>query len=287
MKCLSCGATMAAYVTKKSFAIERCAVCGLMAVMNVPEDLSPFYAAGYFTGDVSLDGYMDYDQEKSVSRKIYSRYLEVMEREMNNKAPRILFELGCATGFFMDIARVRGWTVAGMDISDYAVEKARGRGLNAVVGTLESIVPEPIYGAVVMQDVIEHVKDPVDILDRAEKMLKPGGILVLTTPDAGSLWARAWGKRWHAFVPPQHLFYFSAKNLSRLVEDSGLHVTHIAHHGKWFTVPYIMRLLYSWTGLKFFSVLAAWTARINFLQKTAIPINVRDTLFLIARKPLV
>lgn len=286
MICLSCGAMMSIYFTKKSFVIERCSGCNLMAVANVPDDLSSFYTEGYFTGDVSLDGYMDYDQEKAVSRKIYTRYLRVIE-EYLNQSSRFLFELGCATGFFMDIARMRGWRVKGVDISSYAVTRAVSRGLDVSVGTLESINPEPIYGAVVMQDVIEHVKDPIDIVQRAFKMLTPGGLLVLTTPDADSLWAKAWGKHWHAFVPPQHLFYFSEANLSRLIEAQGFSIVHTAHHGKWFTIPYIMRLLFSWTGLKLFSTLANGTSRINFFQKTAIPINVRDTLFLIARKPII
>lgn len=285
MKCVCCGATMSAHFTKKSFAIERCSRCGLMAVSNVPVDLAPFYAEGYFTGDVSLDGYMDYDQEKEVSRKVYTRYLTVMEKFLGKTVPRSLFELGCATGFFLAIAETRGWQAQGADISDYAVAEAQRKGLRVAVGTVETMPTKPEFGAVVMQDVIEHVKDPADTIKRAWDMLAPGGLLVLTTPDAGSLWARLWGKRWHAFVPPQHLFYFSQANLTALVERQGFVKVHTAHHGKWFTLPYIMRLLYSWMGFGFFSTLARWASRSHFLSSIAVPINVRDTLFLIARKP--
>lgn len=285
MICVCCGATMSAHFTKKEFDIERCSQCGLMSVKNVPQDLAPFYAEGYFTGDVSLDGYMDYDQEKEVSRKIYTRYLEVMEKFLGKNTPHSLFELGCATGFFLDIAQTRGWYARGADISEYAVAEAQRKGLHVVSGTVETMPASPEFGAVVMQDVIEHVKDPVDTIRRAWNMLSPGGLFVLTTPDAGSLWARMWGKRWHAFVPPQHLFYFSQANLVALVERQGFENVHAAHHGKWFTLPYIMRLLYSWVGWSFFSTLANWTARSRFLSSISVPINVRDTLFLIARKP--
>lgn len=134
-----------------------------------------------------------------------------------------------------------------------------------------------------MQDLIEHVKNPIDVIGKAKNLLTENGLLFITTPDAGSLWARVWNKNWHAFVPPQHLFYFSAKNLTSILEKNGFKVMYLSHHGKWFAVPYILRLLYSWTGLNIFSKLAEWSAK-SFLKNFAIPINVRDTLVLVARK---
>lgn len=282
MLCINCGIKMDAYFIKKSFQIVRCLSCKLMAVQNVPEDLSPYYSEGYFTGDVTLDGYMDYDRDKEVTKKTYLNYLDLMEKLLS-KQPRTMFEVGCATGFFMDLAQKRGWYTEGIDISEYATEKARDKGLIATAATLESLVTTKKFDAVVMQDVIEHVKDPIGTIKKTAGLLEEKGLFVLTTPDAGSLWARVWGKHWHAFVPPQHLFYFTIKNLSALLEKNGFKVEHVGHEGKWFAIPYIVRLLYSWTGLKIFSKLAGWLAK-SFLKNVAIPINVRDTIFMIARK---
>lgn len=285
MICVCCGNAMNPYFTKKSFLIRRCLRCRLLAVENVPADLSPYYAAGYFTGDVTLDGYMDYDQEKEVSKRTYLNFLRAIERRLfpGVHPGATMLEVGCATGHFMNLAAGRGWQVAGIDISDYAVSQARAKGLTASVDTLDTYTTEQTFDAIVMQDVIEHVKDPAATIVKVRNLLREEGIFALTTPDAGSWWARAWGKRWHAFVPPQHLFYFSARNLTALLEKNGFTVVSRAYHGKWFTIPYIFRLLYSWTELKLFSKLAAWTAQ-TFLKNVAIPINVRDTLFLIARK---
>lgn len=283
MSCINCGQTMAPYFMKKIFQIARCPSCKLMAVENAPADLSPYYRAGYFTGDITLDGYMDYDLDKEVSKKTYLGYLGVMDNFLKNKTGVNMLEVGCATGFFMNLAKQKGWQTEGIDISEYAVEKTKGKGLEASVGTLDSYSSAKKFDAVVMQDVIEHVKDPVDNIKKAAGLLADHGIFVLTTPDAGSLWARVWGKHWHAFVPPQHLFYFSVKNLTSILEKNGFKVIYCAHHGKWFAIPYIIRLLYSWTGLKVFSKLAQWSGD-SFLKKIALPINVRDTIFLIARK---
>lgn len=281
--CCNCNQSMTPYFVKKTFHIVRCPGCRLMAVANVPEDLSPFYSEGYFTGDTTLDGYMDYDHDKEVTTKTYQHFLDSIGSFLAADTHKTMFEVGCATGFFMKLAEDVGWKAEGIDISDYAVKKAVSRGLVASTATLELYRPSQHFGAVVMQDVIEHVKDPVDMVRRAANLIEQNGLLAVTTPDASSLWARVWGKHWHAFVPPQHLFYFTGKNLTSILEKNGFKVVYLAHHGKWFTLPYIVRLLYSWTGLKVFSKLAEWTARSVF-RNVALPINLRDTIYLIARK---
>lgn len=283
MMCINCGLKMENFFVKKSFQIVRCSSCKLMAVENVPQDLGPYYSEGYFTGDVTLDGYMDYDLDKEVSKQTYINYLDVINKYLKNKNNPNMLEVGCATGFFMNLAKQRGWQVEGIDISEYAVQKTKGKGMVASVGTLETYVTDKKFDVIVAQDVIEHVKDPVADIKKSSDLLTGNGLLVFTTPDAGSLWARVWGKRWHAFVPPQHLFYFSVKNLSSILEKNGFKVEYVSHHGKWFAVPYIIRLLYSWTGLGIFSKLAKWSSE-SFLKKISLPINVRDTIFLIARK---
>ena len=283
MTCINCQTKMESYFIKKNFQIVRCPSCKLMAVENVPADLSPYYSEGYFTGDVTLDGYIDYDLDKEVTKKTYLDYLDLIEKHIHKQGQINMFEVGCATGFFMDLARQRGWQTEGIDISEYAIKKAQEKGLAATVATFESYQTAKKFDAVVIEDLIEHVKDPVDVINRAKSLLAEYGLLLITTPDAGSLWARVWDKKWYAFVPPQHLFYFSTKNLSSILEKNGFHVIHIAHHGKWFAIPYIIRLLYSWTGLQIFSKLAQWTSN-SFLKSIAIPINVRDNIFLIARK---
>lgn len=281
--CVNCQTEMKPYFMKKLFQIARCPACKLMAVENVPVDLSPYYLEGYFMGDLTLDGYIDYDLDKEVTKKTYLHYLDLLKKYTYKQSGISMFEVGCATGFFMDLARNIGWQTEGIDISEYAVKKAREKGLAATAGTLESYWGAKKFDVVAMQDLIEHVKNPVDVIGRAGNLLAENGLLLITTPDSGSLWAKVWKKNWHAFVPPQHLFYFSAKNLASILKKNGFKVVYLSHHGKWFAIPYIFRLLYSWTGLNIFSKLAEWSSK-SFLKNFAIPINVRDTMVLVARK---
>ena len=282
MICNVCQSEMNFFFERKSFSIYKCPACKLMAVKNIPPDLSLFYSEGYFTGDVTLDGYMDYDFDKEVTKKTYVGFLKDIS-SANLGSEKTMLEIGCATGFFLKLAAELGWKVEGIDISEYAVKKAVLKGIKATVGTIEGFKIENKYDAVVMQDVIEHVKDPAVLVNKVCELLKAGGVLALTTPDSGSLWARVWGKRWHAFVPPQHLYYFSSENIKTFLEKKGFEIVYLEHHGKWFTIPYIVRLLYSWTGFVLFSKLADTISK-TFIKKISVPINVRDTIYLIARK---
>ncbi len=283
MRCLVCGTDMKYYFEKKGFKIVKCPRCLLMAVENFPADLSLYYTEGYFTGDARLDGYMDYDFDKEVTKKTYINFLKDIGGFLSGKARRSVFEVGCATGFFLKLANDHGWQAEGIDISAYAVKKAIEKGAIASVNTLENYHASKKFDAIVMQDVIEHVKDPVSLLNKSRELLNDNGVIAITTPDSGSLWARVWGKYWHAFVPPQHLYYFNSRNLKSLLQKSGFEVVYSKHHGKWFTIPYIMRLFYSWTGLNFFLKLANFSSK-TFLKKISLPLNVYDTTYMIAKK---
>src|SRR3989344_5093180 len=138
MNCINCQTKMEPYFVKKTFHIMRCPPCKLMAVENVPADLSPYYSEGYFTGDVTLDGYIDYDLDKEVTKKTYIDYLDLLGKYIQKQSQISMFEVGCATGFFIDLARQRGWQTEGIDISEYAVKKAREKGLLATTAVLES-----------------------------------------------------------------------------------------------------------------------------------------------------
>ena len=89
----------------------------------------------------------------------------------------------------MELAKERGWEVEGIDISAYAVREAEAKGLRVIVGTSRHSRLRKIR-LVAMHDVIEHVKDPVGLVGRVRELLPSGGLFVIATPDAGSLWAR-------------------------------------------------------------------------------------------------
>src|SRR5262249_20591793 len=109
-----------------------------------------------------------------------------------------LLEIGCACGFLLVAARDRGFAVTGVEMSKWASEHARSQyGLDVRCARLEDLaLPADGFDVAVMADVIEHLTEPRRTLAEVRRLLKPGGRLLLLTPDVGSLAARIAGQRW-------------------------------------------------------------------------------------------
>lgn len=136
-------------------------------------------------------------------------------------------------------------------------------------------------------DVIEHVDDPAAALRAMAAHLKPGGWLFLSTPDAGSLVARALGRRWHYLDPLQHINLFSRANLSRLIAAAGLEVRHCRSFGRQYRVSYVLdRLAYLHRRGAVARVLPALTRLCAPARNLRVPIRLGDVMGVAARKPL-
>lgn len=116
----------------------------------------------------------------------------------------------------------RGWKVTGLDVDSLAVASARSRGLDVREGTLSSqSFEENSFDVVAMSHVIEHLHDPRSILSDCLRVLRPGGRLVLITPNTNSWGYRLYRQHWMPLDPPRHLHLFNRRNLARLVSEAG------------------------------------------------------------------
>ncbi|PYI86494.1 MAG: hypothetical protein DME26_08960 [Verrucomicrobia bacterium] len=121
-----------------------------------------------------------------------------------------LLEIGCAYGFFLTEAQ-RWYEAEGVEISGFAARQAQQRGLAVQHGDfLKLSFPPAHYDVVCLFDCIEHLVDPHAYLQKTYHLLKPQGLVALTTGDISSLYARLAGKHWRLMSPPQHQFYFSS-----------------------------------------------------------------------------
>lgn len=270
------------YCSKFNYDLFKCLNCDLVFVYPVPRNLSDIYKKEYFKNTEQKDdfGYVDYDQDKESMRGIFEYYLKRL-KEMT--AERKIFDIGAATGYFLDIAKERGWQTAGCEISNYAAEVASRRGHKIFIGPIMDMNTKKSYSIVTMWDVLEHVDSPKEYLRTANRILKVGGMLAINTVDKHSLWARLWGKNWHLIVPPEHLYYFSRKNLSILSRDCGFEIIELRKIGKRFSLAYIFKTLYNWHHLALWNKLSLYFDKV-FWRKFTLPINLRDNIFVIARK---
>ena len=215
--------------------ISRCDACGLIfnAVLPSEEELEGIYTEEYYRSKDSLKyGYTNYLADRSNIVKTSERRLAEIEKIQH---PGSLLDVGCAFGFFMDVARGRGWRVSGVDISKFATEYATGElGLDVDRCSAEYCeYGSRSYDVITMWDLIEHLRDPAGTLRRLAGALKEDGILVLSTPDVESLPAGVMGERWLGWqLRNEHLYYFSHTTLEQMLNAAGLEVIRQRHIGK-------------------------------------------------------
>ncbi|MGB9924874.1 MAG: class I SAM-dependent methyltransferase [Methanothrix sp.] len=137
-----------------------------------------------------------------------------------------LLDVGCGNGMFLDRMRQLGWEVAGVEPDAAAVAVAREMlGLEVFQGLLEDAkFPDGHFDAITMNHVIEHVPDPIGTLKACQRVLRPGGKLVVVTPNIESLGRRKFDDAWLHWDPPRHLHIFSPQSLRLAAERAGLRV---------------------------------------------------------------
>ncbi len=182
--------------------VIQCPKCGTSWLAGFPPPHD------YWEGG-QKSAYADLDAAPALSREAESdlRLVELFA------VPGELLDIGCGLGDFVGLAAKRGWKAHGIDASARAVAAARGRGLSASVGTAEQPdLPSESFDAVTMRDVLEHLKDPLGGLESAASLLKPGGIVLIKTPNESSLYkgiARAlWRASFHRIRRPLSFVYY-------------------------------------------------------------------------------
>ncbi|MCL5884011.1 MAG: class I SAM-dependent methyltransferase [Deltaproteobacteria bacterium] len=134
-----------------------------------------------------------------------------------------LIDVGCGNGDFLAHMRERGWSVEGAEVDPKAVVNARARhDIEVHLGSLAELgLPADTFDAVTMNHVIEHVHEPLALVSECLRVIKPGGRLVLVTPNSESLGHRRFRQNWRGLEPPRHLHIFSADALGSLVVRAG------------------------------------------------------------------
>lgn len=139
-----------------------------------------------------------------------------------NPDPVCLLEVGCGSGEFLTRMKRRGWTVQGIDIDPGATEYCQQQGLDVECGSLENIgYPPDHFDAITMNHVIEHLFDPIATLKECHRILKPGGQLVLVTPNSRSHAHEHFGPAWRGLEPPRHIHIFSPDTLRTMARTVG------------------------------------------------------------------
>lgn len=134
-----------------------------------------------------------------------------------------VLDIGCGFGESLGYYKARGCDVYGVEADENIRRIAEKFGFNVHVGLFDPSVYEPaFFDYVTMDQVIEHVTDPIATLKGIAKILKPGGIAILSTPNPNGWGARIFGRKWINWHVPYHLQHFSPKSLEIAAKKAGL-----------------------------------------------------------------
>ncbi len=221
----------------EGFSFVRCPRCGLIQQNPQPE---PEAVRRRYD-----ESYLKYEEEHQESyRDLELRALEdlgfdeavapLFESARRRGTRPCLLDVGCATGALLSTLRDRGWDCVGVEISSAQAAYGRQRyGLDIIQGTLESArFAERSFDLVHASHLIEHVNDPLSFLREARRILKPEGLLILTTPNADGLQARLLGSRWRSAIY-DHLYLFSLRTLGAMLDSCGYAMTRFITWGGW------------------------------------------------------
>jgi ubiquinone/menaquinone biosynthesis C-methylase UbiE len=186
-------------------------------MMKVYDSQDYYFSDGKQTG--MFYGYPDYTRLRGHLHFVADELM----RPVKNNLPGKLLDVGCGMGFMTKRFQELGWESYGVDVSSYATEYARNElGINAYSGTVDSLnFPDNFFDMVTIILAIEHMPDPKSTLTALHKLMKPGATIIIATHDIGGLWPRIVGSRWQHLFVPEHLFFFSRKTLTAILNETG------------------------------------------------------------------
>jgi SAM-dependent methyltransferase len=209
------------WYTLAPYSVVRCVACGmgyLSPRLSETAMLAAYSSGGYFDGRAI--GYDDYAVQEEALRSTFRRVSSGLVRAGYSGGD--LLEIGAGYGFLLDALRPSFRSVMGTEFASEAATRAQQRGLDVRLGGLDELAGDLTFDCIVATHVIEHVYAPRAFIDAVRARLRPGGVVLLGTPDMGSVWRRVMGPRWPSFKVPEHVLYFDRAHLSQLLRDAGM-----------------------------------------------------------------
>ena len=227
------------FLRAKGRTVIECRDCGLRALSPMPsldqlvaiheETVHPFFSACL--------------EDEASYRAYFEPKLDDLQRFQSTGK---LLDVGCGAGFFLDAARSRGYNVAGLDLSPVPASYAREQlGLDVTVSSLYELgAATNAFDAVTIFQTIEHDPDPAALCGELYRIVKPGGVVMVTTPAADGFVARVMGKRWFGYRNVEHVSFFTRRSLRYTLERSGFEIVSLeVEHGKGLSPKYVLNRL--------------------------------------------
>ena len=199
----------------------KCSNCSLVYLSpRMKEDAMRriYESSAYFEGSSTNLGYQSYSSQDHCYASTFKRRLE---RILKHQKPGRSLDIGCGTGILVEEAGKLGYESHGIDVSAHGLSsRLLSLGVRFKQGTLdEARYPDGYFDLVTLCDVIEHIYDPLSFAKSLSRILTPGGILALATPNYDAFQRKVLGNKNVSFKIPEHVTYYTTKTLSDAMGD--------------------------------------------------------------------
>jgi SAM-dependent methyltransferase len=237
------------YDKKELYTYMKCTQCGAVYQHPMPDSktISSFYPDVYYE-EINKKKYSMVKQSVLRYKYNYSHikvpfYLKILapivslfyyKSSIPYKPDSKGLDIGCSNGQYISSMNTLGWQFEGVEFNSVAVTLCRKAGIKVFHGELRSAnFKDNSFDIVSARHLIEHIPDPNDIIKEISRLLKPGGRLVIITPNSNALGRKWFGLNWFPDEIPRHLILFNKKNLNLIARKHNLHPTKI----KTFSTP--------------------------------------------------
>lgn len=235
--CPLCGSCVNHARHETPLPIRTCA-CGLTFLWPRPSagELGEIYSEEYYLS-WGVAGENE-DSPRSMKHRTFAARLDTVKRHM---AVGKVLDVGCATGFFLEAAQEHGWDVYGVELSRYAARLAQKKfGGRVFNGTLEEAgFADNEFDLVALSDLLEHIPDPLHFLGEVWRILKPGGMAMIVTPNVASLSERLMRGKWSHYKT-EHLYYFSPRTIGKCLVTLGFEPLFVKSAPKYLNIDYMV-----------------------------------------------
>lgn len=221
------------YLSPGQYAWIECASCGLIRIAPAPtpEILNLAYPPNYHA----------YQEPRSaLSRFLLRRSYGARALAMARLLPErgVVLDVGCGMGKLLhEIGRRGNFTLLGVEYHAASAEQARQRGIRVWTGELTDAVLDPAsLDLVIMENVLEHLYEPIETPKKIQGLLRPKGKLVGQLPNYDCWDRRLFGRFWGGGHAPRHIFHFTPATLRQTLEACGfenIKITASLHTGHW------------------------------------------------------
>ena len=202
--------------------LHKCQQCGLVYDKRIPkpEELSALYSS------------YSYLTLKHVPKPTLESYQHLLQGFLPYRSSGRILDIGCGQGDFVHVAQESGWEATGIEYSEAAVALCKKRGLRVQdSGEVDDLENKASFDVVTAFEVIEHMLSPSDLFLRAYQLLRPGGLLYLTTPNFDALLRYLEGQNFAMVAYPEHLSFQTTKSLAVCASRSGFSAKKITTTG--------------------------------------------------------